>query len=128
VFVSDHQGLRTVEYLDGLLKDRFENSVHVDVIGSLLNPRGARVLELRPRTGAISESLRRLFGAEVHGMPIWESQRFLLKEVYGIDSPGLVNYDRSRFPTKASSISSSATTCSPTSSVRRSSSPRCENG
>ena len=98
VFVSDHQGLRSVEYLDGLLKDRFENSVHVDVIGSLLTPTGARVLELRPRTGAISESLRRLYGAEVYGMPIWESQRFLLKEIYGIDSPGLVSYDRFEIP------------------------------
>ena len=26
-------------------------------------------------------------------MPIWESQRFLLKQVYGLDSPGLVDYD-----------------------------------
>lgn len=98
VFVSDHQELRSAEYLDGLLKDRFENSVHVDVMGSLLQMRGARVLELRPRTGAISESLRRLFGAEVYGMPIWESQRFLLEEVYGIDTPGLIDYDRFEIP------------------------------
>jgi SAM-dependent methyltransferase len=98
VFVSDHQELRSAEYLDGLLKDRFENSVHVDVIGSLVGVSGARILELRPRTGAISESLRRLFGAEVCAMPIWESQRFLLKEVYGIDSPGLINYDRFEIP------------------------------
>jgi SAM-dependent methyltransferase len=96
--VSDHQDLRSTEFLDGLLKDRFENCVHVDVIGSLLGMRGARVLELRPRTGAISESLRRLFGAEVCAMPIWESQRFLLKEVYGIDSPGLISYDRFEIP------------------------------
>lgn len=98
VFISDHEELRSAEYLDGLLKDRFENSVHVDVIASLVPIRGARVLELRPRTGAISESLRRLFGAEVCGMPIWESQRFLLEEVYGIDSPGLIDYDRFDIP------------------------------
>jgi SAM-dependent methyltransferase len=27
-------------------------------------------------------------------MPIWESQQFLLKEVYGIESSGLVDYDQ----------------------------------
>ena len=98
VFVSDHHGLASGQYLDGLLKDRFENSVHLDLIGSFLMPRRPRVLELRPRTGAISESLRRLFGAEVYVIPIWESQRFLLQEVYGIDSAGLVDYDRFDIP------------------------------
>jgi SAM-dependent methyltransferase len=98
VFVSDHLGLRSTEYLDGLLKDRFENSVHLDLLGTLLAPRGARVLEIRPRTGMISDGLRRLFGCEVHALPIWESQQFLLKEVYGIESAGLVDFDRFEIP------------------------------
>jgi SAM-dependent methyltransferase len=98
VFVSEHLGLRSKEYLEGLVRDRLENSVHVDLLGSLVPPYKARVLEIRPRTGMISESLRRLFGAEVHGMPIWESQRFLLQEVYGIESAGLVDYDRFTIP------------------------------
>jgi SAM-dependent methyltransferase len=72
--------------------------VHLDLIGGLLSPRNARVLEIRPRTGMISEGLRRLYGAEVHTMPIWESQRFLLKEVYGIESSGLVDYDQFDIP------------------------------
>jgi hypothetical protein len=45
----------------------------------------------------ISEGLRRLFDAHVHTMPIWESQ-FLLKQVYGIDSFGLVDYDNFTIP------------------------------
>jgi SAM-dependent methyltransferase len=98
VFVSEHLGLRSDEYLEGLIKDRFENSVHLDLIGALLSPRNARVLEIRPRTGMISEGLRRLFGADVHTMPIWESQEFLLKEVYGIASSGLVDYDQFDIP------------------------------
>lgn len=98
VFVSEHLGLRSKEYLEGLVRDRLENSVHVDLLGSLVAPHKARVLEIRPRTGMISESLRRLFGAEVHGMPIWESQRFLLQEVYGIESAGLVDYDHFTIP------------------------------
>ena len=98
VFVSEHLGLRGSEYLEGLIKDRFENSVHLDLIGALLSPHKARVLEIRPRTGMISEGLRRLYCAEVHAMPIWESQRFLLKEVYGIESAGLVDYDEFEIP------------------------------
>ncbi len=98
VFVSEHLGLRSSEYLEGLIKDRFENSVHLDLIGALLDPRNARVLEIRPRTGMISEGLRRLYGADVHTMPIWESQEFLLKEVYGIESCGLVDYDQFDIP------------------------------
>lgn len=93
VFVSEHLGLEKREYLEGLVKDRFENSMHVDLLGNLVPLSGARVLELRPRTGAIAESLRRLFGAEVSVVPMWESQQLLLKEVYGFESHGLVDFD-----------------------------------
>jgi SAM-dependent methyltransferase len=98
VWVSEHLGIPKTEYLDGLLKDRFENSVHLDLLSSLVAPTDGRVLEIRPRTGMISDGLRRLFGANVCTLPIWESQRHLLKEVYGIDSPGLVEYDNFTIP------------------------------
>ncbi len=98
IFVSEHRGLRKTDYLEGLVKDRFENSVHVDLLGMLVAPRGARVLELRPRAGTIAESLRRLFDARVTVVPMWESQRFLLKAVYGFDSTGLVDFDHFQVP------------------------------
>jgi len=34
----------------------------------------------------------------VYAMPIWESQQFLLKEVYGIDSRGLIDFDEFEIP------------------------------
>lgn len=98
VWVSEHLGVRKTEYLEALLRDRFENSVHLDLLSSLVAPKGGRVLEIRPRTGMISDGLRRLFGAQVCTLPIWESQRYLLKAVYGIDSPGLVDYDEFAIP------------------------------
>ena len=79
VFVSDHSGLSRREYLAPLLRDRFENSLHTDVIGALLEPRGARVLEVRSRAGSILDGLRSAWGADVYAMPIWESQQFLLR-------------------------------------------------
>lgn len=109
VWVSEHLGLKKTEYLEGLLKDRFENSVHLDLLSSLVAPRwprrgggseeaGARVLEIRPRAGTIIEGLRRLFGAEVCAMPIWESQQVLLEEVYGIESRGVIDFDEFDIP------------------------------
>jgi SAM-dependent methyltransferase len=98
VFVSDHLGLRKSDYLAPLLRDRFENSLHIDVIGSLLAPRGWRVLEVRSRAGTILDGLRRSWDAQVAAMPIWESQQFLLREVYGIETSDLIDFDRFSIP------------------------------
>ena len=95
VFVSDHDG---GDYLSGVFKDRLANAGHVDILGSLLNPRGARILEVRPRAGTILEGLRRHYGADVHAMAIWESQQFILREMYGIQSPELIDFDRFSIP------------------------------
>ncbi len=99
VFVSDHLGLRNNEWLAPFLRDRFENSAHVDIIGALVPlRRGARVLEVRSRAGTILDGLRRAFGVDVYAMPIWESQQFLLREVYGIETSDLVDFDRFAIP------------------------------
>jgi SAM-dependent methyltransferase len=98
-FVSDHLKLKSQEYIGGLFRDRVENSIHLDVIASLAPPaKGARVLEVRSRAGTILEGLRRLFGADVYAMPIWESQQFLLQEVYGIPSSDLIDFDHFDIP------------------------------
>ena len=98
VFVSDHAGLSRKEYLAPLLRDRFENSLHTDVIGALLQPRNARVLEVRSRAGSILDGLRGAWGADVYAMPIWESQQFLLDEVYGIKTSPPIDFDHFAIP------------------------------
>jgi SAM-dependent methyltransferase len=98
VWVSEHLGLKTTEYVEGALKDRFENSAHVDLLGNLVRPDKARVLEIRPRAGTIAESLRRLYQADVSVMPMWESQKFLLNELYGFEAKGLIDYDHFHIP------------------------------
>ncbi len=95
VLVSDHEG---GEYLDGVFKDRLENAGHVDLLGSLLDLRGARVLEVRSRAGTIVESLRRLYGADVYAMPIWESQQFIMRELYGIPTSDLIDFEHFAIP------------------------------
>jgi SAM-dependent methyltransferase len=96
VFVSDHLG--TKQYLPSLMRDRFETSGHVDVIGALVAPRGARVLEIRARTGSLLDGLRRQWGADVFAMPIWESQQFVLREVYDIPASDPIDFEAFRIP------------------------------
>jgi SAM-dependent methyltransferase len=98
VFVSDHLGLTGKQYLAPLLRDRFENCVHTDIIGSLVEPRGARVVEVRSRAGTILDGLRRAWGATVFAMPIWESQQFLLRELFGIATSPLIDFERFQIP------------------------------
>jgi SAM-dependent methyltransferase len=98
VFVSDHLGLSSKEYLAPLLRDRLENSVHVDIIGRLVNPRNGRVLEVRSRTGTILDGLRHAYGTDVYAMPIWESQQYLLQAVYGITTSNLIDFERFEIP------------------------------
>jgi SAM-dependent methyltransferase len=98
VFVSDHLGLTGKQYLAPLLRDRMENSIHTDIIGSLIEPRGARVVEVRSRAGTILDGLRRAWGATVFAMPIWESQQFLLRELFGITTSSMIDFEHFAIP------------------------------
>jgi SAM-dependent methyltransferase len=98
VFVSDHLGLTGKQYLAPLLRDRLENSIHTDILGTLLEPRGARVVEVRSRAGTILDGLRRAWGADVYAMPIWESQQFLLRELFGITTSPLIDFEHFQIP------------------------------
>jgi 2-polyprenyl-3-methyl-5-hydroxy-6-metoxy-1,4-benzoquinol methylase len=93
VFVSDHDR-DGGEHIGGVLWDRLEKAEHVELLGSLLDLKGARVLEVRSRTGAILDGLRRHYGCEVYAMPIFESQQFIVQELYGIQTTPLIDFDR----------------------------------
>jgi SAM-dependent methyltransferase len=98
VFVSDHLGLTGKQYLAPLMRDRFENCVHTDIIGSLIEPRHARVVEVRSRAGTILDGLRRAWGATVYAMPIWEGQQFLLRELFDITTSPLIDFEHFQIP------------------------------
>ena len=98
VFVSEHQGLSRREFVPALLRDRMAAGVHVELLGSLLELKAPRVLELRPRLGSIGAALRRLYGADVYGMPLFDSQQFLIRETYGIHVDHKLDYDSFSIP------------------------------
>jgi SAM-dependent methyltransferase len=95
VFVSDHERR---EHLPQVYRDRLDNASHVELLGSLLDLKGARVLEVRSRAGTIVHGLRRHYGATVAVMPIFESQRLIVEELYGIECSGLIDYDQFTIP------------------------------
>jgi len=96
IFVSDHERRR--EHLSQVFKDRLENASHVELLGSLLDVHGARALEIRSRAGTIAHGLQRLYGATVSVMPIFESQRLIVEELYGIECSDLIDYDQFTIP------------------------------
>jgi 2-polyprenyl-3-methyl-5-hydroxy-6-metoxy-1,4-benzoquinol methylase len=98
VYVSDHLGLSTSEYFPSLMNDRLASSPHVEMIGSLVPVRNARVLEIRSKLGSISEGLRRLHGAHVQAMTLFENQQFIIQEAYGIPAVCGVDFDRFTIP------------------------------
>jgi SAM-dependent methyltransferase len=90
--------LRRSEYFPSLLSDRLANSIHVEIIGSLVPLRSARVMELRSRLGSISDALRRLFRADVQIMTLFETQQFVIEEIYRIPTKVPIDYDRFEIP------------------------------
>lgn len=98
VLVSDHEKVARRNWLPAMLRDRMANAVHVELIGSLAELDKPRVLELRPRTGAVSAALRRLYDADVYGMPMFESQQFCIREYYEVPADHFVDYDEFEIP------------------------------
>jgi len=72
--------------------------MHVELLGSLLTLRAPRILELRPRLGSIGAALKRLYNADVYGMPLFEGQQFLIRETYGIPVDHMLDYDDFTIP------------------------------
>jgi SAM-dependent methyltransferase len=97
VFVSEVPA-PAAPYLPALLRDRLAVGAHIELLGSLLPLRSPRVLEVRPRFGAIGGALRRLYGAEVMTLPLFEPQQFLVRHVYGSQADHLLDYDQFSIP------------------------------
>lgn len=98
VFVSDHEGLGPDDYLPALMNDRLANSMHVELLGSLLPLQNARVLEVRSRLGSISAALQRLYGATAKAMALFPNQQVLIEEVYRIPASVGIDYDQFEIP------------------------------
>ena len=98
VFVSEVPRVRDRQHLPQLMRDRLVAAAHVEILGSLLPLAAPRVLEIRPRFGAIGASLRRLYGGETAALPLFEVQQLLVREVYGTRADHLLDYETLSIP------------------------------
>ena len=96
--VSEHASVSDRDWIPGAFRDRLVVAQHVELIGSLVTLDKPRVLEIRSRTGALLDAFRRLYGASVYALPIFESQQELVKSLYGIPADALVDFERFRIP------------------------------
>ena len=111
VFVSGHRGLTSREYLPSLMNDRLANSLHAEILGSLLPMKSPRVLEIRSRLGSISAMLQRLYGASCSVMTLFENQRFLIEEVYGFPASCPIDFEAFTIPFEGRFDSDRKITC-----------------
>jgi SAM-dependent methyltransferase len=98
MFVSEVPRQKNRQHLPQLLRDRLAVAAHVEILGSLLKLEQPRVLEIRPRFGAIGGALRRLYGGETFALPLFEAQQVLVREVYGSCAEHLLDYDAFAIP------------------------------
>ena len=86
-------------WMPQLLLDRVNHALHLDLIaGSMKLPRGARVLEIRSKTGGLLDALRTTVGAEVYALPAFETLQFVIQELYEIPADGLIDFERFDIP------------------------------
>jgi hypothetical protein len=86
------------EWIPGALNDRLATSQHVVLLASLLALEKPRVLEVRSRSGAMLDAMRRLHGASVYALPIFESQQEVIGALYGIPAEALIDFEDFRIP------------------------------
>jgi SAM-dependent methyltransferase len=98
MFVSEVPRPKHRQHLPQLLRDRLAVAAHVEILGSLVKLDAPRVLEIRPRFGAIGGALRRLYGGETFALPLFEAQQVLVREVYGTCAEHLLDYDAFSIP------------------------------
>lgn len=101
-FVSEEAGVDPKDWLPALLSDRLAAAPHLELLDALLPQKPRRVLEVRSRTGALLDSMRRRYGAEVFALSIFESQQFVAREAYGIRADALIDFEAFEIPYEGS--------------------------
>jgi SAM-dependent methyltransferase len=96
--VSEERQPPRKEWYPSLRNDRMKTSTHVDLLASAMELHGARVVELRSKTGGLLDAIRQWFGAEVHAVPAFASDQFIIEAAYGIPADGLMDFEALDIP------------------------------
>ena len=78
--------------------DRLSSAQDLTLLASSVDLQGARVLDVRSNAGALLDSLRSWFGAEVFAMPSFEADGLVIEEYFGIPATRLIDYENFEIP------------------------------
>ena len=96
--VSEDTDPGSASWMPWLLSDRMSQGYHFDWLSASVPLEGKRVLEVRSKTGFLLDLLRRYHRAEVHAMPMFESQQFVIEQLYGIPCSRRVDFEHFDIP------------------------------
>jgi hypothetical protein len=96
--VSEEAQPPGADWMPWLLMDRMSQGYHFDWLSASVPLEGARVLEVRSKTGSLLDLLRRYHGAKVFAMPMFEAQKFVIETLYGIPCETHVDFEDFRIP------------------------------
>jgi hypothetical protein len=91
--VSEEDEPPRKEWMPSLFVDRMSQGYHFDWLSASVPLEGARVLELRSKTGALLDMLRRYHHADVFAMPMFEAQQFIIEELCGIPCRTRIDFE-----------------------------------
>lgn len=86
------------DWMPHVLNDRLSNSYHFDILSSLMPLNRARILEVRSKTGFLLDMFRRYHDAEVHALPMFDSQRVTMEELFQIRAETCVDFEQFDIP------------------------------
>lgn len=95
---SEHRDPSAANWMPWLLADRMSQGYHFDWLSASVPLAGKRVLEVRSKTGFLLDMLRRYHGADVFAMPMFESQQFVIEQLYGIPCSRRVDFEHFDIP------------------------------
>ena len=95
---SEHVQPASSVWMPWLLADRMSQGYHFDWLSASVPLAGRRVLEVRSKTGFLLDLLRRYHGAQVFAMPMFESQQFVIEQLYGIPCERRVDFEHFDIP------------------------------
>jgi SAM-dependent methyltransferase len=95
---SEHRATESSAWMPWLLADRMSQGYHFDWLSESVPLADKRVLEVRSKTGFLLDLLRRYHGAQVFAMPMFESQQFVIEQLYGIPCMRRVDFEHFDIP------------------------------
>lgn len=98
--VTDETGMKRKKprWLRPLRHDRVSGAFHFDILSSLFDLTGKRVVEFRTKTGFLLDRCRKQFGADVHGIPMTKMHKQIAEEYYKIPCNQCLNFEEIEIP------------------------------